>query len=106
MATLIGETGAVAVWTLCVAIEGAWPGAALILLGTLCNSVVLCANGGYMPVESLDAAEEHGCWRALTERTRLRWLCDRRRLLNYSLGDLIIFLGAIILVAQGVAALL
>ncbi len=67
------------------------------------NGLVTTANAGTMPVVGMPATLHpvSPLWQAATAKTRLAFLADQARLGLFSLGDLVMFFGGIIIVAIG-----
>ncbi len=75
----------------------------LICLGAVCNVLTMIANHGQMPVKgNFTDFMDDGRHVAFSPDTRLRFLCDRYRMIGrrwspvFSIGDVILFLGLVI----------
>lgn len=69
---------------------------ALTVLGGLLNAAAVCLNGGRMPVRTWRVPDEHQSTHCeMTDRTRVRWLCDwiPVRSYLYSPGDFSVMTG-------------
>jgi lipoprotein signal peptidase len=75
----------------------------LICLGAVCNVLTMIANHGQMPVKgNFTDFMDDGRHVAFSPDTRLRFLCDRYRMIGrrwspvFSIGDVSLFLGLVI----------
>jgi uncharacterized protein DUF5317 len=76
-------------------------GVLLMLCGLMLNGLVTEANAGTMPVVGMPSRLHPASpmWRAATSNTRLPFLADQARLGLFSIGDLVLLFGAILIVA-------
>jgi hypothetical protein len=76
-------------------------GVLLMLCGLTLNALVTDANAGTMPVVGMPSALHPASpmWRGATSKTRLLLLADQARLGLFSLGDLVLIFGGILIVA-------
>jgi hypothetical protein len=72
-----------------------------MLCGLMMNGLVTGANAGTMPVVGLPPALHPASpmWRPATATTRLAFLADQARLGLFSIGDLVMIFGALLVVA-------
>jgi hypothetical protein len=72
-----------------------------MLCGLILNALVTEANAGTMPVVGLRSTLHPASplWRAATSHTRLPFLADQARLGLFSVGDIAMLLGGILIVA-------
>ena len=72
-----------------------------MLCGLMLNALVTEANAGTMPVVGLPSTLHPASplWRAATCHTRLPFLADQARLGLFSVGDLVLLLGGILILA-------
>jgi hypothetical protein len=72
----------------------------LILCGLMLNALVTDANAGAMPVVGMPSTLHPASpmWRAATPKTQLAFLADQARLGLFSVGDLVMLLGGILIV--------
>jgi hypothetical protein len=65
------------------------------------NGLVTTANAGTMPVVGMPSTMHpvSPMWRAATSKTRLPFLADQARLGLFSVGDLVMLFGGILIVA-------
>jgi hypothetical protein len=72
-----------------------------MLCGLIMNALVIQANAGTMPVVGMPAKLHpvSPLWRAATSNTRLLFLADQGRLGLFSVGDLVLLFGGILVVA-------
>jgi hypothetical protein len=72
-----------------------------MLCGLMLNALVTEANAGTMPVVGMPSRLHPASpmWRAATSHTRLPFLADQARLGLFSIGDLTLLLGGILIVA-------
>ena len=92
-------------WLMMRTVRSRWirAGVLLVLSGLIMNGLVTTANAGTMPVVGMPATLHpvSPLWQAATAKTRLAFLADQARLGLFSLGDLVMFFGGIIIVAIG-----
>lgn len=71
-----------------------------MLCGLALNALVTEANAGAMPVVGMPSALHPAgpMWRAATSTTRLPFLADQARLGLFSVGDLVMLCGGILIV--------
>ncbi|MEP6643533.1 MAG: DUF5317 family protein [Acidobacteriaceae bacterium] len=76
-------------------------GVLLMLFGLLLNALVTDANAGAMPVVSMPATLRplSAMWQPATPNTRLPLLADQARLGLFSVGDLLLLAGGMLVVA-------
>jgi hypothetical protein len=72
-----------------------------MLCGLMLNALVTDANAGAMPVVGMPSTLHpmSSMWRAATSNTRLAFLADQARLGLFSVGDIVLLFGGIIIVA-------
>ena len=89
-------------WLTLRAVRSPWvrAGVLLVLCGLMLNGMVTAANAGTMPVVGLPSTLHplSPMWRAATSTTRLPFLAHQARLGLFSLGDLVMLLGGILIV--------
>jgi hypothetical protein len=89
-------------WLMVRGIRSPWvrAGALLMLCGLILNALVTEANAGTMPVVGLRSTLHpvSPMWRAATCHTRLSFLADQARLGLFSVGDLSLLLGGILII--------
>jgi hypothetical protein len=70
-----------------------------VLCGLMMNGLVTAANAGTMPVVGLPATLHpvSPMWRAATSSTRLPFLADQAQLGLFSVGDLVMLFGGILI---------
>jgi hypothetical protein len=78
-------------------------GVLLMLSGLVMNAVVTEANAGVMPVVGMPSTLRPSgpMWGAATPKTRLSFLADQARLGLFSVGDLLMLFGGIVIVGVG-----
>lgn len=90
-------------WLVVRAVRSPWvrAGVLLMLCGLMLNALVTEANAGAMPVVGVPSTLHPASpmWRAATSHTRLPFLADQARLGLFSVGDLALLLGGILIVA-------
>lgn len=90
-------------WLMLRAVRSAWvrAGVLLVLCGLMLNGLVTTANAGTMPVVGMPSTMHpvSPMWRAATSKTRLPFLADQARLGLFSVGDLVMLFGGILIVA-------
>jgi hypothetical protein len=90
-------------WLALRAVRSPWvrAGVLLMLCGLMLNAAVTEANAGTMPVVGMSSTLHPASpmWRAATSYTRLPFLADQARLGLFSVGDLSLLLGGILIVA-------
>ena len=90
-------------WLVVRAVRSPWVqgGVLLILCGLTLNALVTDANAGVMPVVGMPSTLHPASpmWRAATPKTRLAFLADQVQLGLFSVGDLVMFFGGILIVA-------
>ena len=90
-------------WLELRAVRSRWvrAGVLLILCGLMLNALVTEANAGTMPVVGMPSTLHPASpmWRAATSKTRLLLLADQARLGLFSVGDLVLMFGGILIVA-------
>jgi hypothetical protein len=94
-------------WLVLRAVQSRWvrTGVLLMLSGLMLNGLVTGANAGTMPVVGI-APTVHPAspmWRAATATTRLAFLADQAQLGLFSVGDLVMIFGGMLIVAICVA---
>ena len=89
-------------WLMLRAVRSAWvrAGVLLVLCGLMLNGLVTTANAGTMPVVGMPSTMRpvSPMWRAATSKTRLPFLADQARLGMFSVGDLVMLFGGILIV--------
>lgn len=75
-------------------------GVMLVLCGLMLNGLVITANAGTMPVVGMPATLHPAgpMWEAATPDTRLAFLADQAQLGLFSIGDLVMLLGGILII--------
>lgn len=90
-------------WLALRAVRSPWvrAGVLLVLCGLLLNGLVTAANAGTMPVVGMPPSLQPvgPMWGAATPKTRLPFLADQARLGLFSVGDLMMLVGGIFIVA-------
>lgn len=90
-------------WLVVRAVRSRWVGAGVLLMlcGLLLNALVTDANAGAMPVVGMPSTLHplSPIWQAVTPKTRLAFLGDQVQLGLFSLGDLVMLFGALLVVA-------
>lgn len=90
-------------WLVLRAVRSRWvrTGVILMLSGLMLNGVVTAANAGTMPVVGIPSTLHpvSPMWRAATTTTRLAFLADQARLGLFSIGDLAMIFGGVLIVA-------
>lgn len=90
-------------WLMVRAVRSRWirAGVLLVLGGLMLNGLVTAANAGTMPVVGMPSTMRPAgpMWRAATSNTRLPFLADQARLGLFSIGDLLMLCGGILIVA-------
>jgi hypothetical protein len=71
-----------------------------MLSGLMLNALVTAANAGAMPVVGMPSSVHPASpmWRAASSNTRLSFLADQARLGLFSIGDLALLLGGILII--------
>jgi len=89
-------------WLVVRAVRSPWvrAGVLLMLCGLMLNAVVTEANAGTMPVVGMPSTLHPASpmWRAATSKTRLPFLADQARLGLFSVGDLALVFGGILII--------
>jgi hypothetical protein len=89
-------------WLVLRAVRSPWvrAGVLLVLCGLMLNGLVTSANAGTMPVVGMPSTlhPTNPMWQAANSRTRLPFLADQARLGLFSIGDLLMLLGGILVV--------
>src|SRR5579863_3177806 len=90
-------------WLMIRAVRSRWvrAGVLLVLCGLMLNGLVTAANAGTMPVVGMPSQVHplSPMWRAATSTTRLRFLADQSRLELFSVGDLAMLFGGILIIS-------
>ena len=90
-------------WLMARANRSHWvqSGVLLMLCGLMLNALVIDANAGTMPVVGMPSRLHPASpvWQAATSNTRLPFLADQARLGLFSIGDLVLLFGAILIFA-------
>lgn len=90
-------------WLVVRAVRSPWAraGVLLMLCGLMLNALVTEANAGTMPVVGMPSRLRPAStmWRAATSHTRLAFLGDQVRLGLFSVGDLMMLFGGVLIVA-------
>jgi len=91
-------------WLVVRAVRSPWvqAGVLLILCGLMLNALVTETNGGTMPVVGMPSTLHSASpmWQAATPKTRLPFLADQARLGLFSVGDLVMIFGGILIVTN------
>ena len=89
-------------WLMLRVVRSPWvrAGVLLVLCGLMLNGVVTAANAGTMPVVGMPSTLRpvSPMWLAATSKTRLPFLADQARLGMFSVGDLVMLFGGILIV--------
>ena len=89
-------------WLVLRAVRSPWvrAGVLLMLCGLMLNGAVTEANAGTMPVVGMPSTlhPANPLWRAATPHTRLPFLADQARLGLFSVGDLSLLLGGMLII--------
>ena len=74
-------------------------GVTLMFCGLMLNALVIDANAGHMPVVGMPSTVHpaNSTWQAATPNTQLVFLADQAQLGLFSLGDLVLLLGGILI---------
>ncbi len=74
-----------------------------MLSGLALNAVVTDANAGVMPVVGMPSAVRPSgpMWAAATSQTKLQFLSDQAGLALFSVGDLLLIFGGLVVVGAG-----
>jgi hypothetical protein len=90
-------------WLVVRMVRSPWVRAGVLLMfcGLTLNALVTDANAGTMPVVGMPSQLHPASpmWRAATPKTRLLLLADQARLGLFSVGDLVLMLGGILIVS-------
>jgi hypothetical protein len=90
-------------WLVLRAVRSRWvrTGVLLMLCGLMLNGLVTGANAGTMPVVGIPPTLHPASpmWGAATTTTRLAFLADQARLGLFSIGDLVMIFGGVLIVA-------
>jgi hypothetical protein len=90
-------------WLVFRALRSPWArvGVLLMLSGLMLNALVTVANAGTMPVVGMPSTLHPACsvWRAATSHTRLPLLADQMWLGLFSIGDLLMLFGGLLILA-------
>ena len=90
-------------WLVLRAARSRWVriGVLLMLCGLMMNGLVTAANAGIMPVVGIPSTFHPASpmWRAAAPTTRFAFLADQARLGLFSVGDVMMILGGILIVA-------
>jgi len=72
-----------------------------MLSGLMLNALVTDANAGAMPVVGMPSTVHPASpmWQAATAKTRLAFLADQAQLGLFSIGDLVMLFGGVLIVA-------
>ena len=83
-------------------------GVLLMLSGLMLNALVTNVNSGRMPVVGMPSTLHpmNSTWQAATSNTRLAFLADQARLGMFSVGDIALLVGGILVVAICIRRLL
>ena len=89
-------------WLVVRAVRSPWvqAGVVLMLCGLMLNALVTDVNAGAMPVVGMPSTLHPASpmWRAATPKTRLAFLADQVQLGLFSVGDLVMLFGGILIV--------
>jgi hypothetical protein len=90
-------------WLVLRTVRSRWVriGVLFMLCGLMLNGVVTGANAGTMPVVGIPPTLHPASpmWRAATTTTQLAFLADQGRLGLFSIGDLVMIFGGLLIVA-------
>ena len=90
-------------WLVVRAVRSSWVriGVLFMLAGLTLNALVTDANAGVMPVVGMPATLHPASpmWHAATSKTQLVFLADQAQLGLFSIGDLVMIFGGILIVA-------
>jgi len=90
-------------WLVVRAVRSSWVrvGVLLMLSGLMLNALVTDANAGAMPVVGMPSTVHPASpmWQAATAKTRLAFLADQAQLGLFSIGDLVMLFGGVLIVA-------
>jgi hypothetical protein len=90
-------------WLVLRTVRSRWArtGVLLMLSGLALNALVTTANAGVMPVVGMPSTQHpmSPVWRAATESTRLPFLADQTRLGLFSIGDIVLLFGGVVIIA-------
>ena len=90
-------------WLVVRAVRSSWVriGVLLMLSGLMLNALVTDANAGVMPVVGMPPTLHPASpmWHAATPKTQLVFLADQAQLGLFSIGDLVMIFGGILIVA-------
>jgi hypothetical protein len=90
-------------WLIIRAVRSRWvrAGVMLVLCGLMLNGLVTAANAGTMPVIGMPSTVRpvSPMWHAATPTTRLPFLADQASLGLFSVGDLMMLFGGILIMA-------
>ena len=90
-------------WLVVRAVRSHWVrvGVLLMLSGLMLNALVTEANAGAMPVVGMPSTLRPASpmWHAATPKTQLAFLADQAQLGLFSIGDLVMIFGGILIVA-------
>lgn len=90
-------------WLVVRAVRSYWVrvGVLLMLSGLMLNALVTDANAGAMPVVGMPSTLRPASpmWHAATPKTQLAFLADQAQLGLFSIGDLVMIFGGILIVA-------
>jgi Family of unknown function (DUF5317) len=88
-------------WLVVRAVRSRWVGAGvmLVLCGLMLNGIVTAANAGAMPVVGMPSTLHPASpmWHAATPETRLAFLADQAQLGMFSIGDLVMLFGGLLI---------
>jgi hypothetical protein len=89
-------------WLMLRAVRSPWvrAGVLLVLCGLMLNGMVTAVNAGTMPVVGMPSRVHpvSTMWRAATSETQLPFLADQARLGMFSVGDLVMLFGGILII--------
>jgi len=89
-------------WLVLRAVRSQWvrTGVLLMLCGLMLNALVTAANAGTMPVVGIPTTlrPASSMWHAATATTRLAFLADQARLGLFSIGDLAMIFGGVLII--------
>ena len=90
-------------WLVVRAVRSSWVriGVLFMLSGLMLNALVTDANAGVMPVVGMPPTLHPASpmWHAATPKTQLAFLADQAQLGLFSIGDLVMIFGGILIVA-------
>jgi len=93
----------VILWLVIRQVRSSWvrAGVTLVLSGLIMNVLVTAANAGTMPVVGMPLTIQPASpiWQPATAQTRLTFLADQARLGLFSIGDLVMLFGGMLMLS-------